>query len=106
MGVELAGLAVLAGVSIYEGEQARRQQKAALANQEKVQRDQQAQAQALQQRNERDLAKAKSKTPDVGSLLNDATSLANTGPGSTMLSGSFGVLANQGMLGRSSLLGN
>jgi len=101
----LAGLAAAStGYSIYAGEQGRKQQKAALRQQEAAQRQAEARALSQQRSSEQAMAAANRKRPDVNAILAAAQEASKTGSASTMLTGPRGANGTSS-LGRTSLLG-
>lgn len=107
-------IAAVAGTaySVYAGEQAKKQQSQALAQQQQGM-EQQAQAQrraeagatAQQTLGAQETARANKKTPDVGAIMAGAQQAAQGAGAGTMLTGPGGVAANAMQLGKSTLLG-
>ena len=103
IGAAIAG-AVGTGASIIAGEQSRKQQKAALGEQQRAQAQQAAQAAMQQRRSEQRMAGAARREPDVQGIM-AAAQQTQGGPTSTMLTGPMGVSPQDLNLGRSTLLG-
>ena len=103
IGAAIAG-AVGTGASIIAGEQGRKQQKAALGEQQRAQAQQAAQAAMQQRRSEQRMAGAAQREPDVQGIM-AAAQQTQGGPSSTMLTGPMGVNPQDLNLGRSTLLG-
>lgn len=103
IGAAIAG-AVGTGASIIAGEQGRKQQKAALGEQQRAQEQQAARASMQQRRSEQRMAGAARREPDVQGIMAAAQETAG-GPTSTMLTGPMGVNPQDLNLGRSTLLG-
>jgi len=104
IGAAIAG-AVGTGASIIAGEQGRKQQKAALGEQQRAQEQQAARASMQQRRSEQRMAGAARREPDVARIMGAASAEAAGGPSSTMLTGPMGVNPQDLNLGRSTLLG-
>ena len=103
IGAAIAG-AVGTGASIIAGEQGRKQQKAALGEQQRAQADQAKRAAMQQRRSEQAMAGAARREPNVQGIMAAAQETAG-GPTSTMLTGPTGVNPQDLNLGRSTLLG-
>ena len=103
IGAAIAG-AVGTGASIIAGEQGRKQQKAALGEQQRAQADQAKRAAMQQRRSEQAMAGAARREPNVQGIMAAAQETAG-GPTSTMLTGPMGVNPQDLNLGRSTLLG-
>lgn len=103
IGAAIAG-AVGTGASIIAGEQGRKQQKAALGEQQRAQQEQAARAAIQQRRSEQAMAGAARREPNVQGIMAAAQETAG-GPTSTMLTGPMGVNPQDLNLGRSTLLG-
>lgn len=104
-GVMAAAAVAGTAYSVVAGEDAKKQQKKAMENQERAQAQQLAQAQSAQRRSEMAQNAANRRQPDVGGIMERAGQQAGGGPSSTMLTGPGGVDPSQLSLGRSTLLG-
>ena len=91
------------GYGIYAGEEQKSAQRKAVRKQEAAQKDASATAAAQQRRAEMDAKRARSRQPDVGSLLSNEMKGSLDGPSATMLSGGGGRSAMK--LGKTSMLG-
>lgn len=90
---------------IAQGQRQEKQQKGALAAQEKAQKDAQSLAAAQLRQNAEALRKAQGNKPDVGALLAGAQEGGKKGLGATLLTGPSGVDPNNLKLGKPSMLG-
>lgn len=79
------------GYSVYQGEQARKQQKKALDLQKQEQAKAEARAISAQRRSEMEQAAINRKKPDVNALLKASQDAGKAGAASTMLTGPAGV---------------
>lgn len=102
----VAGSLAATGYTIAAGEDAKKQQKAALGRQKDAQNQATAQAQAEQRGREMAINKANRQSPNVGSIMQSAGAAARGGGVGTMLTGPTGVDPNSLALGKSSLLGS
>ena len=98
--------AIVAGYSIYAGEQANAQQKKQMAMQQQAQDAQLAQQKAQMKLAEEATNKANQKAPDTG-ILDKEKMAASQGVGETMLTGQLGIPQEKLSLGKkTSLLGS
>lgn len=93
------------GASIGLGVAGNQQQQRAMGQQKKAQAEQVAEAGAAQRASQQREAMANRKSPDIGSILQNAASAASNSSSSTMLTGPTGANVGAGMLGSNSLLG-
>lgn len=99
----IAAAAVTAtAYTIYSGEQQRKQQNQALDMQRQAQSEAKASAEAQAKSSEEAMNKANRKTPDMATIMQQAT---KGGPSATMLTGAQGIDPNQLVLGKNTLLG-
>lgn len=94
----MVGAAVGAGVSIYNGQQAAKNQKSAMEQAKQAAANQEQLAQ-------QEMNRANQKRPDTMSLLSAAQQAGKAGPSGTMLTGAQGINAGALPLGKSTLLG-
>lgn len=98
--------AIVAGYSIYAGEQAASQQKKQLAIQQQAQDAQIAQQKAQMKLADEATNKANQKVPDAG-ILDKEKMAASQGVGATMITGQLGIPQDKLSLGKkTSLLGS
>ncbi len=98
--------AIMAGYSIYAGQQANAQQKKQMAMQQQAQDAQLAQQKAQMKLAEEATNKANQKAPDTG-ILDKEKMAASQGVGETMLTGQLGIPQEKLSLGKkTSLLGS
>ena len=98
--------AIMAGYSIYAGQQANAQQKKQMAMQQQAQDAQLAQQKAQMKLAEEATNKANQKAPDTG-ILDKEKMAASQGIGETMLTGQLGIPQEKLSLGKkTSLLGS
>lgn len=98
--------AIVAGYSIYAGEQAASQQKKQLAMQQQAQDAQIAQQKAQMKLADEATNKANQKVPDAG-ILDKEKMAASQGVGATMITGQLGIPQDKLSLGKkTSLLGS
>lgn len=109
MAMESAGAlgAASLGLSFLESRKQRKEQKRALASQERSQREATARAAAESRAQSRERRRLNRRKPEVGALLRDEQAAARRGPGATVLSTSGGAGRSALMLGgQSTLLGS
>lgn len=98
--------AIMAGYSVYAGQQANAQQKKQMAMQQQAQDAQLAQQKAQMKLAEEATNKANQKAPDTG-ILDKEKMAASQGVGETMLTGQLGIPQEKLSLGKkTSLLGS
>jgi len=98
--------AIMAGYSVYAGQQANAQQKKQMAMQQQAQDAQLAQQKAQMKLAEEATNKANQKAPDTGILVKEKMA-ASQGVGETMLTGQLGIPQEKLSLGKkTSLLGS
>ena len=98
--------AIMAGYSVYAGQQANAQQKKQMAMQQQAQDAQLAQQKAQMKLAEEATNKANQKAPDTG-ILDKEKMAASQGIGETMLTGQLGIPQEKLSLGKkTSLLGS
>ena len=114
MGIEVAIGAMIAataaaaagtGYSIYAGEQSKKAQGEAMAQQRQAQDRAAKDAAAQAEKSQEAINAANRKSPDVSSILGAAAKGAAGGPAGTMLTGPTGVNPNELTLGKNTLLG-
>ncbi len=95
--------AIMAGYSIYAGQQANAQQKKQMAMQQQAQDAQLAQQKAQMKLAEEATNKANQKAPDTG-ILDKEKMAASQGVGETMLTGQLGIPQEKLSLGKKTTL--
>ena len=102
-----AGVAAVGvGSSVYQGNKADQNQKAALKQQTTATQTAEANALSTERKNETATNAANQKAPDISAILSQAANASKVGVGSTMLTGSGGVSNSSLNLGKSTLLGS
>lgn len=94
-----------AGLAVYQGELAAREQRRALAAQKVAEQEARNRALSQERKNAMAIKAANKKRPQVDALLADAASESRQGIASTMLTSFYGVDLSRSQLSRSSLLG-
>lgn len=106
MGVTAAVAAVVGTTySVYQGEEAKKQQNRALQMQAQANEQARTTAERQQATAEQNMAKANQKRPDTASILSEAGQAARGGAAGTMLTGTTGIDPSQLTLGKNTLLG-
>lgn len=101
-----AGIAAAGtGYGIVAGEEGKKRQEQAMAEQKVAQEQQATAARSAQRRSEMAQAAANRRQPNIEAIVRGAEQGAAGGPASTMLTGPTGVNPQDLALGRSTLLG-
>lgn len=96
--------AATVGTSVYQGEQAKKGQKAAMRTQLGAQKKAESMALSEQRRAEQESRRLNRREPDISTLLGRERQASKRGAGSTLLTGPGGG-STQRTLGQTSLLG-
>lgn len=94
------------GSTIYSSEQQKKSQEKALEQQKKAQTEAKTAAEVQAKSSEQAINAANKKSPDISSIMSEATQDAKGGAAGTMLTGPQGIDPNQLSLGKSTLLGS
>lgn len=105
-GTSAAAAAAGAGYTIAAGEDAKRKQADALAQQQKAQTQAVNAAQGQRKQSEMAVNQANRQQPNVSGIMEAASAASSGGGAGTMLTGPTGVDPNSLALGKSSLLGS
>lgn len=101
----IAATVISTGVSIYQGQQQKKAQEAALQQQQDAQRNAEASALKQEKAAEESQNKALAKSPDANAILSAQQQASKVGGGGTMLTGAQGVDPTSLQLEKKTLLG-